>query len=145
MARGVHLFDLLRFLTGSEISEVRAFSDAPLDRTTAGIALLKDRIPALITTSKRIPSADNRITIYGSKARLTLRIFPDREKATLEIKSAQGTKTHRFSARDLYIDVLKEFGRSAKRLAQVSDGVAAIQVTEAWRQSARKGKAVRIS
>ena len=151
MARRVHLFDLVRFLIGQEITAVRSFTDASahsVDRTAVGILELEKGTPALITTSKQIPSADNRIVIYGSKGKLTLGIF-DGGAHTLEFTTARGTRKTKFYARDLYGKVLQDFANAREKKAFVGatadDGKAVIAITEAFIASAKKARAVSVS
>jgi len=127
MARGVHLFDLLRFITGQEVRETRAWSDATrsmVDRTAIGVFILDGGAPALITTSKAIPGADNRIMIYGTKGRLELRnIFAD-------------------DVQPLYVKVFDSFSDALRGkktpLATLDDGIAAVMMTEAFLSSAKQ-------
>lgn len=140
MARGVHLFDLLRFLTGKEVTDVKAYADGEIDRTTCGIVVLDKKIPVMLATSKTIPGADNRIVIYGSKARASiLNVFSLDKQATLEIQDERGSKVHTFPKQSNFRNVLKEFGKPKSNiLATISDGVAAIKIAEAWKVSALK-------
>lgn len=124
MARGVHLFDLLRFLTGEEVVEVRGWSDATktqVDRTMSGIFVLASGTPASITTSKIIPGADNHITLYGSKGKLVLHdVFSD---------DPQPLYTKVF---DTFTDALSN---KKTPLATLDDGVATVALTEAFMRS----------
>ncbi len=125
MARGVHLFDLLRFVTGKEVREVRGWSDATrtsVDRTMVAVFELIGGTPAVITTSKSIPGADNHVTIYGTKAKLTLR----------DLFGADPQK--------MYADVFDSFANAMRGkktlLATIEDGIAAIAMAEAFKRSA---------
>ncbi len=74
--RGVHLIDLLRYITGKEAKVVGGYHDGSrtrVDRTATTLLLLDKKTPVVITTSKMMPGADNRITILGSKDKLELR------------------------------------------------------------------------
>ncbi|OHA01875.1 MAG: hypothetical protein A3C11_01520 [Candidatus Sungbacteria bacterium RIFCSPHIGHO2_02_FULL_49_12] len=123
--RGVHLFDLLRFIAGKEVVEVRAWSDATrtrVDRTAIGLFVLEDNTPAVITTSKIIRDADNHITIYGTKGKLVLRdIFSTNPQA-------------------MYKKVFGCFAEAIKGkktpLATLEDGIAAVAIAEAFTRSA---------
>lgn len=130
MARGVHLFDLLRFITGQEAREVRAWSDATrttVDRTAIGIFLLENGIPAVITTSKSIQNADNRIVIYGIKGKFVLRDLFTADPHTLYV-----------AVFDAFADALR--GKKTP-LATLEDGIAAVAMAEAFLSSAKHKRA----
>ncbi|MDO8514601.1 MAG: Gfo/Idh/MocA family oxidoreductase [bacterium] len=134
MARGVHLFDLLLFITGQEAREVRAWSDATsttVDRTAIGIFTLRSGVPAVITTSKSIPHADNRIVIYGTKGKLVLRNIFTADPHTM------------------YAAVFDAFASELKGkktpLATLEDGIAAVAMAEAFLTSVIHKRAERIT
>ena len=123
-ARSVHLFDLLRFITGGEIADVQGWSDATktsVDRTAVAVCTLAGDIPAVITTSKKIPYADNRIEIYGTKGKLILR----------DIFTAD--------PQHMYEKVVNAFVNALRGkktpLATVEDGIAAIRIAEMFKKS----------
>ncbi|MFA6519705.1 MAG: Gfo/Idh/MocA family oxidoreductase [Candidatus Paceibacterota bacterium] len=133
MARGVHLFDLLRFLTGQEAREVSAWSDATrttVDRTAIGIFLLTTGIPAVITTSKSIPDADNRIVLCGTKGKLVLCDLFTADPHTM------------------YTSVFDSFAGALRGkktpLATLEDGIAVLAMTSAFLASAKHKRAERI-
>ncbi|MDP2665652.1 MAG: Gfo/Idh/MocA family oxidoreductase [bacterium] len=133
VGRSVHLFDLLRFITGQEVREVRAWSDATrttVDRTAIGIFTLRSGVPAVITTSKSILSADNRIVIYGTKGKLVLRNIFTADPHTM------------------YVVVFDAFANALRGkktpLATLEDGIAAVAMTEAFIASAKHKRAERI-
>lgn len=147
MARGVHLFDLIRFLSGKEVTSVRSSTDAvgrTVDRTALGILEIQGEIPAVIVTSKNIPAARNAIVIYGRHGRLTLNIF-DTSQSTLEIINQRGTRLIKYPAQNLYTNIFDSFAAAREGrdtpLATVRDGVAAVAITESFLRSARTGKA----
>lgn len=134
VGRSVHLFDLLRFLTGQEVREVRAWSNATrttVDRTAIGIFTLRSGVPAVITTSKAIPHADNRIVIYGTKGKLVLRDLFTADPHTLYA-----------AVFDAFAGALH--GKKTP-LATLEDGIAAVAMTEAFIVSAKHKRAERIA
>lgn len=122
--RGVHLIDLLRYITGREAKVVGGYHDGSktrVDRTATTLLLLDKKTPVVITTSKMMPGADNRITILGSKGKLELRdIFLSDPHA-------------------LYTDVFDALAGalSGKKtpLADVEDGIAADALAELFTRS----------
>lgn len=147
MARGVHLFDLLRFLTGKEVSEVRAYTDArahTVDRIAIGILILEDNTPALITTGKQIPETQNRILLYGNEGRLSLELFDNAN--TLMYLSPRKTIKKIFPPINLYAAVFDSFKNTGgeNTNATIFDGAQTITITEAFQKSAQQGRAVRL-
>ncbi len=122
--RGVHLFDLLRFITGSQVVVVGGSSDATkssVDQTA--ITLLRaDDAPTVITTSKLMPGADNRVIIYGSKETLALR----------ELFVA--------SPHDMYVTAIDHFAHAVRGkktpLATIEDGIAVDAMADAFKRKA---------
>lgn len=130
VGRSVHLFDLLRFLTGQEVREVRAWSNTTrttVDRTAIGIFTLRSGVPAVITTSKSIPDADNRIVIYGTKDKLVLRDLFTADPHTMYV-----------AVFDAFADAL--CGKKTP-LATLEDGIAAVAMTEVFIASAKHKRA----
>jgi len=123
--RGVHLFDLLRFITGHNVTVVGGSSDATrysVDQTA--ITLLRaDDAPTVITTSKLMPGAENRVVIYGSKDTLALR----------EVFMA--------SPHDMYVSVIDHFAQAIRGkktpLATIEDGIAVDALAETFAKSVR--------
>ena len=134
MIRGVHLVDLLRFITGEDIEEISGWSDSRgthICKTAFALCVLKNGVTATLLTSKAIPFADNRVTIYGTKGSVTLRdLFRDDHHRT-------------------YVRVLDEFAGALQGkktlLATLEDGAAVVKVTEAFARSARAGKKIKIA
>ena len=133
MIRGVHLVDLLRFTTGEEIKEIYGWSASRgthIGKTSLAICVLHSGVTATLLTSKAMPSADNRVTIYGTKGSVTVRrLFRD--------------NPHR-----MYIQVFDEFADALRGkktlLATLEDGAAVVAATEAFTRSTRSGKKVRV-
>jgi len=123
--RGVHLFDLLRFITGHNVTVVGGSSDATkssVDQTAIAL-LCADDVPTVITTSKLMPGADNRVVIYGSKDTLALR----------EVFVA--------SPHDMYVSVIDHFAQAVRGkktpLATIEDGIAVDALAETFAKSVR--------
>jgi 1,5-anhydro-D-fructose reductase (1,5-anhydro-D-mannitol-forming) len=151
MARGVHMFDLIRFLTGREIDEVQAFTDQdakhPVDTLATGLLKLGDTI-AMVTTSRRIPLAENTVVIYGSLGRMILReIFNSNAPSELELYTNHKTiKT--FPAKNAFQQEIEDFGNlvfgKSSHGANGMDGLKSVAVTEAFLKSAQLGRRVRL-
>jgi 1,5-anhydro-D-fructose reductase (1,5-anhydro-D-mannitol-forming) len=78
MGTGVHVIDLLYYLTGTEITEVAAITDGqtkerPLEQGAAVCVRFKNGIMGTICAGRRMPDAENDVMIYGSHGRIALR------------------------------------------------------------------------
>lgn len=125
-ARGVHLFDFLRFITGKEAVRVSGYSDktrTAADQTAVAVIGLEGGAVAAITTSKVMPGADNRIAIMGTKGKLVLRdIFTSDPQALYTdvfdalAKGLSGAKTPLATAEDgIAADTIAQKALSLKR------------------------------
>jgi predicted dehydrogenase len=79
-ARGSHLFDLARYLTGDEVTAMEAraeLSETGIDRTAECTMQLSRGTSVHILTSKITADVDNRIHIVGTKGTCALRPFSD--------------------------------------------------------------------
>lgn len=149
MARGVHLFDLVRFLTGSEISEVAGITDTKtagvVDTLAIGMLRLKNATIVNITTSRRIPCARNEIIVYGTNGRVRLSgALQPNEKATLELLLGEKRSLETFESEDLYRKEIEQFGDLLRdgltgNVATGEDGLASVRITEAFLKSAKTG------
>src|SRR3989344_401443 len=151
MARGVHLFDLLRFLSGSEVVEVCAQSDATehtVDRTIVGLFRLKNGTIATVQTSKKLVGARNGVEVAGTKGSIWLDIFGS-GNGTLCITDADGAKEELFPPHDLYASVFEAFTLSleggANFGATLGDGLASVAITDAFQKSVQTRGASRPS
>jgi 1,5-anhydro-D-fructose reductase (1,5-anhydro-D-mannitol-forming) len=150
-ARGVHLFDMLRFLTGKEVALVFAYTDIKtkkkVDTLAAGILVLTGGATATLVTSKRIPAARNGITLYGTHGRLELDLFTD--DPSLTTTTVRGTVTKQCKKKNLYAAVFDSFTQGIQgipgRGAEARDGTYAIAITEAFVRSAATKTAVMLS
>lgn len=152
-ARGVHLFDLLRFLTQKEVEEVKAFTDngagGGADTLAIGLLRLGDTF-AKITTGRKLPNSLNDIVIYGSQARLILKgVLTPGAASSLEIFSDRQDRLEKQPALNLYQKEIEDFNSLilGKRgvTATVQDGIKNVLITDAFLKSAKTGQSIRIS
>lgn len=78
MGTGVHVIDLLYFLTGAEITEVMAVTDGQtkeraLEQVAAVSVRFQNGIIGTICAGRRMPDSENDVMIYGSHGRIALR------------------------------------------------------------------------
>lgn len=150
VARGVHLFDLLRFLTRREVTEISAHSDSSssaVDRTMVGLCTLEGNVPAMLVSSKRMPASENIITIHGSEGRMKIDAFTS-GASSLELVTRNKESKKIYPPQKLFAEVIAEFAtaRHGKKthLASILDGVHSVAITEAFTQSARTGRRMKI-
>jgi len=152
MARGVHLFDLLRYLTGQEIEEVYATMDLDkkIDSTTIGLCRIGGAY-CTIVTSRIIPLSDNIIKFYGSDGRLSLYdACSPNEDGRLEIITHEKKDAQVYQKTNLYVKEIQDFGEMVLNgrktsSATLDDGLKTINITEAFFNSARKGRLIKVT
>ena len=76
MGLGVHVFDLMRFVTGQEITEVVAMTDGqtdaqPLEHIASMALRLEDGTIANVSCGRMLPDTLNNFTVYGTDGRFT--------------------------------------------------------------------------
>jgi len=156
MATGVHIIDLMRFLTGQEVEEVTALTDGqteerPLEWLATALFRFAGGFPfASLVASRRIPDPRNDIVVYGSLgrawARGTLDVNLD---GTLEVQSDLVNTRVAYTAGDMYLEEVEDFNRAVLEGREPSatgrDGLQVCRVTEALFRSAREGRRVRLT
>ena len=142
MARGVHLFDLLRFILGRDIDDACSLSDRrsknSVDQLTAGVMRAGD-IFATIATSRKIPFSLNRIIIYGSRGRLLApESFNTDGTGILEVNIMGKKSVKKFTKKtNLYKEEIENFSDAILKNkkwfgADINDGLKSVRATEAW-------------
>lgn len=137
---GVHAFDLLRYLLGSEVSEVVAMTGAePGYRVdTTALALLRFGCGTLgyVSANQSVPHARDDIVLYGTRGRILGRNLsrPGRE-GTLSVLAADGEATYPARTGDGYRRVIEAFAAAVRDGRDPSpsgeDGVRSVQLTTA--------------
>jgi 1,5-anhydro-D-fructose reductase (1,5-anhydro-D-mannitol-forming) len=155
MGLGVHEVDLLRWLVGQEISEVIAMTDGPSEQypvefITAATLRFSGGVIAQLVSSRRLPSAANSLSIYGSAGRIdgteTLGMA-----TTGELRIVRGTETTitRIPLQDAYLAEIEAFSRAAESggpfEASGEDGARVVAATVAIAESAASGQLVRVA
>jgi 1,5-anhydro-D-fructose reductase (1,5-anhydro-D-mannitol-forming) len=156
MGTGVHVIDLIYFLTGQPIVEVAAITDGqtatrPLEHAAAVAVRLKDGIIGTICAGRRMPDSENDVMIYGSDGRVALRdTLWESFGGRLEISSESVTLDESYE-RDflaLYCSEIEAFNRTIEMnepfQASGEDGLHSVRVLCAIVESAQTGRSVRI-
>ncbi len=76
VAQAVHPVDLLRYLTDSEITEVRCITDArtpsrPVEECTVSIFQFANGAQGMVASGAIVPRSDNDAVLYGDKGKLS--------------------------------------------------------------------------
>ena len=156
MGLGVHVFDLMRFVTSQEITEVVAMTDGqtdaqPLEHIASMSLRLEDGTIANVSCGRMLPDTLNNFTVYGTDGRFTgTATVWEARMGSLEVVSETINKTENFEYDYLanFVAELSDF-RSAleedrEPAATGADGVRSTEVNSAVIESAKTGRAVKI-
>lgn len=154
MALGVHLIDLIRYLSGREPEAVTAMTDGqragrPLDETALATLRLGDDVFATLFATRHTAKAQNDFTVYGTEglaeARGTVGVNPT---GTLVIVAGESTVETSYHAKDPYQEEIEAFNRAVRDGTAPSasglDGLQVVRITEAILESARTGRTVKL-
>lgn len=150
-ARGSHLFDIVEFITGQTIVEIRgAYTNhrrTTTDSLTSTIVLLKKGAAASITTSRKIPLSKNHITLYGSDGCILLdNVFLPISSGTLTLQDGKHSKIFQTKKINLYQQEVEDFAKCITSNycslgGSLEDGIRNIAILETcFKASSRKQK-----
>lgn len=151
---GVHAFDILRYLLGSEVTMVSAFFDKPrgvMEEVNLSTLRFANGACAQVSVHENTPYPHNDFVIYGSKGRILGRgLTRSRAGGVLEVTTAGGkTRSQEFAPIDAHAAAVAAFsdtllnGRDA--VPSGIDGLRSVQVTDAMARSAFEGVHVRLA
>lgn len=156
MGTGVHVIDLLHFLTGRPIVEVAAITDGqtperPLEQVAAVAVRFEGNTIGTICAGRRMPDSENDVMVYGSHGRIALRgTLWESFGGRLEITSESGDEdeVYQGDALTMYRNEIEAFNRAIEGGgpfdASGEDGLRSVQVLLAIVESARTGRTVRV-
>lgn len=137
---GVHAFDVLRYLTGSEVSEVAALtgSEPGYEVDTTALVLLRfaSGTLAYVNANQTVPHSRDDIVLYGTEGRILGRNLsrPERD-GTLSIITPDGEREFPASSRDAYRRTVWAFADAVLRGRDPSpageDGLRSVELTTA--------------
>jgi 1,5-anhydro-D-fructose reductase (1,5-anhydro-D-mannitol-forming) len=149
----VHLYDLLRFLVGSEVTEVSAMFDVGREAKleTMSMVLMRFATGALAYANGNQLTAMplNDIVIHGTKGRIDGRgITRNWKEGEMRIVTAAGERSGKYQTYDCYDRLIAAFSRAILdgRDPDPSgfDGMRCVQITDAIQKSAREGRVVEV-
>ncbi len=155
MARGVHLLDLLCYLTSRSPRQVVAMTDGqrqdrPLEETALALVRFDGDLFGSLVASRTFAEVDNSLAIYGSAGslRTTATVGTD-AIGVLELTTGTESRRVTYRDRDPYQAEIEAFNRSVvediEPDASGRDGLRSVEFTEALLESARTGRAVDMS
>jgi len=149
----VHLYDLLRFLTNSEVIEVSAMFEIgredKLELMPMALMRFASGTLAFANGNQLTPMPLNDIVIHGTTGRIDGRgITRPMQEGEMRIVTASGERTEHYQTHDCYKRLVKAFTQSILdgRDPDPSgvDGLRCVQITDAIRKSARESVVVSI-
>ena len=151
---GVHAFDILRYLTGAEVTAVSAFFDTPRGKTEEiNLTTLRFSNGALaqVSVHESVPYPHNDFVIYGSEGRILGRgLTRSRAGGELHVTMQDGkTRRTEYPAANAHAACVKAFSDALleKRdfVPSGIDGLRSVQLTDAMARSAWDGVHVRLA
>lgn len=151
---GVHVYDILRYLMGSEVEMVSAFFDTPrgtVEETNLSMFRFANGVLAQLSVHEKTPLPHNDFVIYGTMGRITGRgITRSRAGGMLEVMTTDGkTRRKEFPATDAHGTCVAAFSGALLDghdfVPSGIDGLRSVQVTDAMARSAWSGTHVRLA
>jgi 1,5-anhydro-D-fructose reductase (1,5-anhydro-D-mannitol-forming) len=150
----VHAFDLLRYLLGSEVTEVVALTDAEpgylVDTTALALLRFASGTIAYVNANQSVPHSRDDIVLYGSEGRVLGRNLsrPGRD-GTLSVSTPAGEREVAAGSHDAYRRVIDAFADAVAHDRDPSpsgeDGVRSVELTSAVAQAIRERRVVSLS
>lgn len=151
---GTHVYDILRFILGSEIVMVSAmFDTAPQVMETTSLTTFRFANGALaqLNVNQSTPNPHNDFVIYGSKGRITGRALTrSRAGGELQVSIDGGaSRVTKYPAINAHEACVVEFSKALLEgrapAATGVDGLRSVQLTDAMGKSAWEGVHVRLA
>jgi 1,5-anhydro-D-fructose reductase (1,5-anhydro-D-mannitol-forming) len=151
---GVHALDILRYLLGSEVSEVAAMasSEPGFEIDTTDLVLLRFRNGTLgqVHASQAVPHPRDDIALYGTEGRVLAPNLsrPDRD-SVMSFITRDGEREFPVSSRGSYLRTIEAFtgavtaGRDPSPSGE--DGLRSVELTAAIADSIRQRRVVSLS
>jgi len=156
MGLGVHVFDLIRFVMGQEITEAVAMTDGqtasqPLEHIASMSLRLEDGTIANVSCGRMLPDTLNDFTVYGTDGRITGRATVwEARMGEVEVVSETVNQSESWEYDFLanFIAELEDYHSALKEdrepAATGVDGLRSTEVNSAVIESAKTGRAIEI-
>jgi 1,5-anhydro-D-fructose reductase (1,5-anhydro-D-mannitol-forming) len=149
----VHIYDLLRFLTNSEVTEVSAMfetgREAKLELLPMVLMRFASGALAFANGNQFTPMPLNDIVIHGTTGRIDGRgITRPMQEGEMRVVTAAGERTEHYQTHDCYELLVKALSQAILdgRDPDPSgvDGLRCVEITDAIKRSAREGLVVAV-
>ena len=156
MGLGVHVFDLVRYVMGQEITEALAMTDGqtdsqPLEHIASMSLRLVDGTIANVSCGRMLPDTLNNFTVYGTDGRFTgTATVWEARMGAVEVVSETVNQTESFEYDYLanFVAELSDFHAALKEdrepTATGTDGLRSTEINSAVIESAKTGRTVKI-
>ena len=151
---GVHLLDLIQYVTGKRFIEVAAFThpdrrDKKPDDTMTVLGRLEGDCHALAKATREVASAENNLLIEGDKATLVTSPLRFAKEHVITIRDAKGSTEERFPvspAYDLQVQAFETDVRGGRSLLpDGEDSLYTVAVTNAVLQAIDERRIVTVA
>jgi predicted dehydrogenase len=155
---GVHRLDLLRYVLGAEVTEVSAFVEKrdqtlPFEDTVTAMLKFDSGVSATVRFSMNASSSGEGISVNGRSgwavAKDTTSQWWSKKPSSIEFQSSTQTQSHTYSEPDLYQLQVEDFNNWVAGKSEFAclaiDGLRAIEVTLAIRESSLRNQPVKIT
>ena len=154
---GVHVFDLIRFLLREEVVEVVSMTDGqsdsqPLEHIATIALRMSSSAIAQVMCGRMLPDTQNDLALYGSDGRIATReTIWEARLGRAEVVSAMvnQAETYEYDYLANFVAELEDFHDALKQdrapSATGDDGLRAARITAAAIESAKTGRAVKIT
>ena len=151
---GVHVYDILRFILGSEVVMVSAmFEAAPgvMEKTSLATFRFANGVMAQLNVNQTTPNPHNDFVIYGARGRITGKgLTRSRASGGMQVVLNDGTsRSKEFPAINAHAACVVGFSKALLEGTAPSasgvDGLRSVQLTDAMGKSAREGVHVRLA
>jgi 1,5-anhydro-D-fructose reductase (1,5-anhydro-D-mannitol-forming) len=150
---GVHAFDILRYLLGSEVATVTALFDQPrgvMEEVNLTTLRFADGVFAQVSVHENTPYPHNDFVVYGTKGRILGRgLTRSRAGGVMEVTTGGQTRKTEFQAIDAHAAAVAAFSDALLEgrdpVPSGIDGLRSVQATEAMARSAFEGIHVRLA
>lgn len=148
---GVHAFDLLRYLIGSEVSEVVALVDSEpgyqVDTTALVLLRFEDGTLAYVNANQSVPNGRDDIVIYGTEGRVLGRNLSRPGRAgTLSFITRDGEREFPATSHDAYRRTIEAFADAVRGGRDPSpsgeDGLRSVELTTAIAVAIRERRVI---
>ena len=156
MGLGVHVFDLVRYVMGQEVTEAMAMTDGqteaqPLEHIASVSLRLEDGTIANVSCGRMLPDTLNNFTVYGSDGRFTgtATVWEARTGAVEVVsETVNQTETYEYDYLANFVAELSDFHATLKEdrepAATGTDGLRSTEINSAVIKSAKTGRMIKI-